>query len=113
MNQELRQQPCMGQRRRRRECGRHDKRTGNDDESRAEILEAAWREATLQSKSWWDLGTTWGPAEPLQWATEVGLVDSTIEKNKARAAVEIYRTPLIRGRCPGLHCTPLIPPRRH
>ena len=65
------------------------------------LLEAAWREATLQPRSWWDLGTTWGPAEPLQWATVVGLVDSASEKYKARAVVEIY---LNRGRYPlGLH----------
>jgi len=45
---------------------------GHDDESPAEEMEAAWREATLQPMSWWDLGTTWGPAEPLHWAKQGG-----------------------------------------
>jgi len=55
------------------------------NESPAEVQEAAWREATLQPRSRWDLVTTWGPAEPLQWATVVALVDSASEKNKARS----------------------------
>ena len=80
------------------------KKLWHDDESPAEVLEAAWREATLQSR-WHDLGSTWGPAEPLQWATVVGLVGSAREKNKARAVIEIYRIPMKRGRCPWL--TPL------
>jgi len=79
---------------------------GHDDESTAEVLEAAWREATLRPRSWWDLGTTWGPSEPLQWAAVVGLIDSASEKNKARAAVEIHLEP-------GVIRTPLAPFRYH
>jgi len=30
---------------------------GHDDESPAEVLEAARREATLQPRSWWDIDT--------------------------------------------------------
>ena len=42
----------------------------------------------MEFRSRRDLKTTWGPAEPLQWATVIGLVDSASEKNKARVVVE-------------------------
>jgi len=56
-------------------------------------LETAREEATFEFRSRWDLSTAWGPANPLQWATVVGLVDSASEENKARAVVEIYLEP--------------------
>ena len=110
---------------------------GHDNEIPAGVLEAAWREATQQPRLWWDLGATWGPAEPLQWATVVGLVDSAREleliqshmaqkpvlrrevgcacvgsvreENTARAVVDIY---LNRGRYPIWACTLSIPSGR-
>ena len=45
------------------------KQLGADDRKAAEKLEAARREATLRPRSWWDLGFSWGPVEPLQWTT--------------------------------------------
>jgi len=60
-------------------------------------LETARRKAMFEFRSRWDLNTTLEPAEPLQWATAVGLVDGAREKNKARAVVGIY---LNRGRYP-------------
>jgi len=67
----------------------------------------------MEFRSRRDLKTTWGPAEPLQWATVIGLVDSAREKNKARAVVEIYMN---RGRYPLWACNlpiPLIERARH
>jgi len=61
---------------------------GHEDESPVEVLEAVWREATLQARSWWDLGTTWGPAEPLQWTTEVGLV-GLVESAREKQACKL------------------------
>jgi len=60
----------------------------------------------FEFRSRWELNTTWGPAEPLQWATVVGLVDSARENIK-RAVAEIY---LNRGRYPLWAYTLLIPP---
>ena len=42
----------------------------------------------MEFRSRRDLTIAWGPAEPLQWATVVGLVDSASKENKARAVVE-------------------------
>jgi len=58
---------------------------GDYDKRPTAALETASREATMEFRSRRDLKITWGPAEPLQWATVAGLVDSASEKNKARA----------------------------
>ena len=50
-----------------------------------------------------DLNTTRGPAEPLQWATVVGLVVSARATSKARAVDEIYRIHLDGDDTAGLH----------
>jgi len=65
---------------------------GHDDESPAEVLEAVWREATLQPRSWWDLDTTWGPAKPLQWATEVGTPLIPLRRKSKNCAAQTYST---------------------
>jgi len=64
---------------------------GHDDERPKTALETARREAEFSSR--WDQNITWGPAEPLQWATVVGLVDSAREKNKARVVIENLHEP--------------------
>jgi len=62
----------------------------------------------MEFRSRRDLKTTWGPAEPPQWATVVGLVDSASELELELIQSHMAQKPVLRGELRGTQARAVV-----